>query len=418
MKRIRIIMAVAAVVAIALTAIMPSYAATAYTPVAGTSFTFNKYLIVEAGTEVPNASFSYTVAPGTARSADTSDNTVMQVLAGVGAPAVSSTVFAPGDATLSSAGSYIDVARAASDRAAGFTSATGVELNTADGEKFAVKQATVDFTGVTFNEPGIYRYIITETASASDAAKGIIHDNDTDRVLDVYVIDNGTGTLVVQSYVLHTEDGDVNINAEMGSADVASAGDPLSDKTDGFTNEYKTSDLSFRKEITGNQASRDKYFEFTLSITGLTEGDVYNVDLTHADATSGSTAATRDSNRSKSNPAQLTASASGAVTAKYYLQHGQDIKVIGLPLNASYSVTEDPEDYASAAASVTGFTDPVTGTMANDVKTSYTNTRNGVIPTGILTMVAPYVGMVAVAGAALTLIIILKKKKRNGNKAV
>ena len=37
-------------------------------------------------------------------------------------------------------------------------------------------------------------------------------------------------------------------------------------KSQGFTNSFDTSDLTLRKQVTGNQASRDKYFEFTLNI--------------------------------------------------------------------------------------------------------------------------------------------------------
>ena len=162
---------------------------------------------------------------------------------------------------LAPAGSF-DVARAASDRATGLTEANGVELET--GEKYATKQVTVSFSGITFSEPGIYRYIISETASAAHAAAGLMHDNDTDRVLDVYVVDNN-GALEVAGYVMHKNDEDVNINATMGPADVATAGAALDDKTDGFTNELNSTDLKITKQVTGNQASRDKYFELTIT---------------------------------------------------------------------------------------------------------------------------------------------------------
>ena len=124
-----------------LTTSVVSMAATTYTPVAGTSCNFNKYLIMDAGDSVPNATFSFTVAPGTARSADTSDNAVMQVLQGVGTPTIADVTFASTDATATAAGTNIDVARAASARANGLTAANGVELES--GEKYATKQATV-----------------------------------------------------------------------------------------------------------------------------------------------------------------------------------------------------------------------------------------------------------------------------------
>ena len=379
----------------------PAFAATTYTPVAGTSCNFNKYLIMDAGDNVPNATFSFTVAPGAARSADTSDNAVMQVLPGVGTPTIADVTFAPGDATATEAGSNIDVARTEQDRT-GTAGTDTVQLDA--GEKYATKQATVSFSGITFNEPGIYRYIITETASADHAAAGIIHDTDTDRVLDVYVTDDGSGALVVSAYVLHTDDDDVVINTTMGSADVTAQAAKLDDKTDGFTNEYISKDLVFKKEVTGNQASRDKWFEFTAQVTNVNDDDKFVVSLAddndanttdgNADATSGTTAATRATNQNKTNPTEVTG-AQLKEGVKFYLQHGQSIAIRGIAPNATYTVTEDAEDYKSTPSVVAGHTDATTGvigTIAGEnkaVKTSYQNERDGIIPTGIAAAAAP-----------------------------
>ena len=427
-----------ATLAVAFTAMLgaPASAATTYTPVAGTSCNFNKYLIMDAGDTVPNATFSFTIAAGDAISADTSDNTVMEVIPGVvvktgdeiTAPAIANVTFAPTDTTFTAVGSNIDVKRTAADRADGLTSATGVQLES--GEKYATKQATVDFSGVNFSEPGIYRYIITETASAAHEAAGIMHDNDVDRVLDVYVTDDGTGALQVSSYVMHTSVSNVTINGTMGSADVTAAGEALADKTDGFTNEYNTKDLVFRKEVTGNQASRDKYFEFTATVGNVNDDDVFVVSLGDdsdnsttdgdADATSGTTAATRTSNQGKTNPTSVTGAQLKA-GQKFYLQHGQSIAIRGIAPNATYEITEDEEDYKKIAADnytetvkVDGFEDPTKtdtsdaskatlGAVAGDnkaVKTSYLNERTGIIPTGILISAAGLIvaAVVVIAG--------------------
>lgn len=400
---------------------LPAFAATTYTPVAGTSCNFNKYLIMDAGDSVPNATFSFTVAPGNARSADTSDNAKMQVLAGVGTPTIADITFAPTDTTATAAGSNIDVARTQQDRT-GTAGTDTVQLDS--GEKYATKQATVSFSGITFDEPGIYRYIITETASAEHAAAGIIHDTDVDRVLDVYVTDDGNGALVVSGYVLHTDDNDVVINTTMGSADVAEAGAALEDKTDGFTNEYTTKDLVFKKEVTGNQASRDKWFEFTVTATNVNDADKYVVSLAddndanttdgNADATSGTTAATIAANQGKTNPTEVTGAQLKA-GVKFYLQHGQSIAIRGLALNAGYTVTENKEDYKQTASAVEGYTDATTGvigTVAGEnkaVKTSYKNERTGIIPTGVAVTVAPFAVIALLGGARL---VSLGRKKK------
>lgn len=391
-------------------------AGTTYTPVAGTSCNFNKYLIMDSGDSVPNATFSFTVAPGTAISLDTASNGVMQVNAGVGTPTIADVTFAPGDTTATAAGTNIDVARTNVER--GGSAGDTVQLDS--GEKYATKQATIDFSGVKFDEPGIYRYIVSETASAAHATAGIVHDTDTDRVLDVYVTDDGTGSLVVSGYVMHTDVGDVAIGASMGSDDVAAAGDALDDKTDGFTNEFASKDLKIEKAVDGNQASRDKYFALTVTCTDVADADSYVVSLADdsdantndglADATSGSNSATKAANAGQSNPTTVTgAQLKAGVT--FYLQHGQSVVIRGLSPAAGYTVTEDAEDYISAVKS--GDTNSGTiGTVAGAKKMAvagFTNTRDGIIPTGVLTAIGGVAGLTILgAGGAA----VMKGKKR------
>jgi len=417
MKNLKAKLSIALATVFAIGSFAMPVAAANYTPVAGTSCNFNKYLIMDAGDSVPNATFSFTVAPGTARSADTSDNTVMQVLPGVGTPTIANVTFSPSDTTATAAGTNIDVARTQQDRT-GTAGTDTVQLDS--GEKYATKQATVDFSSVTFDEPGIYRYIITETADAAHAAAGIIHDTDVDRVLDVYVTDNGSGTLVVSAYVLHTDDGDVVINNTMGSADVAAAAEALDDKTDGFTNEYASKDLKIEKEVTGNQGSRDKYFEFTVTCTDVADADSYVVSIADdsdantndglADATSGSNSATIAANAGQTNPTTVTGAQLKA-GQKFYLQHGQSVVIRGLSPAASYTVTENAEDYKSTVKS--GDTNSgVIGTVAGNDKMAtagFTNQRDGIIPTGVAATVLPgiFVALAAAGGFAA-----MKSKKK------
>lgn len=399
---------------------VPTLAANTITPVAGTSCNFNKYLIMDAGDTVPNATFSFTVAPGNPRSADTSQNSVMEVLAGIGTPTIADVTFAPTDTTATSAGTNIDVARTNADR--GGTAGDTVQLDA--GEKYATKQATVSFSGITFPETGIYRYIITETASAAHSAAGIIHDTDIDRVLDVYVTDDGSGTLKISGYVLHTEDEDVVINTTtMGSQDVATSGAALADKTDGFTNEYTTKDLKVEKEVAGNQASRDKWFEFTVTMAAgsvnatdsfavsIADDSNANTNDGNADETSGTTAATIAANRGKTNPPTVTGKQL-LDGQKFYLQHGQSVVIRGLPLNASYTVTENAEDYKSTVKSDdtnSGVIETVAGT--NKMATAgFTNTRAGIIPTGIFLYAG--IGIVLVVFAVLVFALTHKNRKR------
>ena len=427
-KVVAAVMAAASVISMT----SPALAKTEYAKIAGGSTSFKKYLIMSRGDRCPNVTFSYTVAAGEAVSTDTSVNPVFQVIPGPTPEAVtvSQTTFAVSDtesAVQEVTSGDIDVARAASARAENATAENGVEFEPAKGEKYVTKTATVDLSRVQFDEPGIYRYIITETASSADEAAGIMHDNDDFRILDVYVIDNGEGVLQVAKHVMHT---DINatetpaIGDNMGTADVAAENAPLSDKTDGFTNEYKSKDLEFKKGVTGNQASRDKYFDFTLALNGLNPNGEYEVSIAadtdlftndgNADARSAENSATIEANANKDNVTKLTADGDGAVTQHFYLQHGQSIVVRGLPLNGRYELSENREDYKSTPAAVTDYTKPVTGaigtTAGSDkvIKTSYLNTKSGNIPTGII--VSSLTGA-TVAGIGLASLVIVRRKK-------
>lgn len=48
-----------------------------------------------------------------------------------------------------------------------------------------------------------------------------------------------------------------------------------------FKNSYDTSDLTIRKEVTGNQESKDKYFEFTVKITSAVLPDRIQTRITN-----------------------------------------------------------------------------------------------------------------------------------------
>ena len=158
-------------------AALPSAFAFKYTAVAGTSTTFYKYLVMDVDANVPNATFAFTVAPGTAIAA--TENRVA-VLAGIGTPTIADVTFAPGNTT--------------------YTTKQGTdEVTLVSGQKYAKQTVTVSFSGISFPEPGIYRYIVTETATTN---QGVTNDESETRTLDVYVTDND-GALEVSSYVCH-----------------------------------------------------------------------------------------------------------------------------------------------------------------------------------------------------------------------
>ena len=196
------------VAAFAMCASVATPAFAANTPVSGGTTTFNKYLVMDADANVPNVTFGFAIKAGAAQEASGGSPAIY---AGVtpNLIAVSDASFTTGDSTT-----------------------PGTPSNTEDStQKYATKSVTVNLQGVTFNKPGIYRYVITETATSQD---GITNDTNTTRTLDVHVAyAAGSETeLKVTSYALHPSD-------------------DSSKKANGFTNTYATHNLTLEKQVTG-----------------------------------------------------------------------------------------------------------------------------------------------------------------------
>lgn len=392
MKRFKKLMAILMATALIMSiAAISASAEDTYTPVNGTNTQFNKYLVVDSDTNIPAISFNFTVAPGEAVAATSS---TPAILAGVGTPSIATVTFTNGQATSTTAPS---------------------DLTLADGKKFAVQTATVDFSGVTFTEPGVYRYVITEQETSG--AKAVTYDTQAatpgskTRYLDVYVEDDDETTaddLVVSSYVMH------ETTAVVDNTD---SDDKADDKSSSFVNEISTKDLEFGKEVTGNQGSKDKYFEFQLVISNAQANTTYSIDLTSAEASPTATDATVYSNMT--NPTSFTTNGTGDATITFYLKDGQYIKIPGLPDGYGYTLTETAEDYASTPGitqAISSKNEPYTGNttgsnVSTDIYTGYTNDRTGIIPTGVLLTIAPFAVGILLFGALI--IFFIAKRRRN-----
>ena len=455
-----------------------------------------KVLEIEDGTNIPACSFTFTATAGSAVNAT---NSTLAVLAGVDpdkityktvadnssahlafATAGSAAITASTVTTAGSESSAIPIAYAAngvtlgSNNAASGSTITVTNDNVvlSDGNAttyYAEKEVELDFSGCGFTEPGVYRYIITETATSGSANTGINNDTNATRTLDVYVEDasyytrtgdssNYTYTynkkLKIAGYVMYvgtqtagpsnsttTTSGTAttmedNTTKTPNGIEVASA-----TKSVGFKNSYETEDLTFSKTVTGNQGSKDKYFAFTVKIENAVAGTVYDVsyaDDSNANTTDGDADANISANPNNATtcintavtqPDKLTVGNDGTVTQTFYLQHGQKIAIRGLAKGTKYTITEAPEDYTPSAVATAG-DDKNTGdasgtgtaiTLSNnamsddyiqdDAVIDFTNTRKGTIPTGILLSVAAPagVGIVVIGGIAYLLI---KNKRR------
>lgn len=287
-----------------------------------------------ASSDVPGASFGYTVAPGTGVPASGGN---LEILAGVGQPKVQDVVF------------------------------------TAGGEDS--KLSNVDFSGVQFAKPGIYRYVIT--AKPTDNPD-ITNDSATTRILDVYVVNDGKGGFCISAFeVLKTPSTPDGSGCYPG------------EKNDTFVNVYKNYELCVEKCIQGNMADLNKKFDFTIELTGRPGATFTYEGKTH----------TLDQN----GKASLTG---------VKLGNQESVKIFGLTSATSYTVTENisaTEGYTTTFAVNGGKVQegtkagPVTmGKQNNGVQ--FTNTKDSVTPTGLAMDAAPYLCMVALAVAAAFLL--------------
>ena len=371
------------------------------------SVNFDKYLVMDAKANVPNAQFAFTIAAGSAVDATTDSP---EIFAGVHPEDISISIdaFSPSDT-------------------ASTTVAQGDTVTLQTGEKYAKKVATIDFSDVEFTEPGIYRYVITETTPTE---QGITIADGATRILDVYVESDDNGVLSITENILHKN------ASEVGKQDTSEVY-PTNSKGVGFRNDYETIDISLMKTVTGNQANREKYFMFTVDITGAEAGTVYTVDL------SGAEVSVSVDGQSKVNASSLTVGSDGSVSSVYYLKDTQYIKILGLTRDTSYNVTETIEDKKGYTVSTKvtseeleapqfsdeirvpeGYTEGKTigatdvSATADTMSVYFNNYRNGTVSTGYFETYRDYIIIISVVLLAIIALvsvgIVMRKRNARG----
>ncbi|MCR4794433.1 MAG: hypothetical protein K5898_04575 [Ruminococcus sp.] len=441
MRLKRIAAPIAALTLITSTAVMVpmSSGAAAYTAINGGEFSFEKYLVMKNEANVPNVDFGLTVEPiadSEVIDATTSTLAVMKGPSGIkfksGVADVTpkaATATEPASATVSFKSSDTTI----SEENKGSKSLSFKTTDTTD-EKFAEKIIKLDLSEAMFQEPGIYRYKITETASTGVA--GVTNDTNNIRYLDVYVKNESAGTdaeetttakLAVQGYYLHTD----------AAAPVKGTADS-SKKSTGFSNNYTTNDLEFRKVVTGNQGSKDKYFKINVKLSNpdnlaISDSDIFNITGNWDKIPEKNSATKYDTvlMEQANNVSSVTYADLKGEGYSFYIHDGQLIELHGIPSGLGYEITETEEDYSPSVV-MNDNGDIKTGDKSDegtDIDTSkknsvsdsflksdagiiFTNDRAGNIPTGILSTVAGSAGIVAIGLAGiLGGAFYLKKKK-------
>ena len=232
------------------------------------------------------------------------------------------------------------------------------------------KEITIDLPE--YESVGVYTYIIREVAGSS---AGVTYYGD-DILLRVTVIEqNGK----IRVAAVHTEDPE-------------STGEG---KKDDFANTYSAGMLNIHKDVEGNLGDKNKYFEFTLTLTGET-------GKTYAD----SYAVTGGSGNS-ANPEEVTVTPGAPTSYTFYLKDGDTIHIENLPYGVEYSVSEAAAPgYAMTCEGTEGEVDEAVETA------SFRNIKNQPIDTGVVLDNAPYLfTLTGAAGVGLLLTLRRRRQK-------
>ena len=208
----------------------------------------------------------------------------------------------------------------------------------------ASKTKKIEITLPEYDSVGVYTYIIHEVAGHS---AGVTYYGDA-ILLRVTVIEQD-GKLRIAA--VHTEDPE-------------STGEG---KKDDFDNLYSAGKLEVHKDVEGIMGNKDKYFEFTVQLTGE-EGKTY-----------------QDS----------------------YAITGDTIHIENLPYGVEYKVSETPvADYVTTETGTEGEVDEAVE------QASFTNTKGGTVDAGVALESAPYLfTLTGAAGVGLLLTLRRRHQK-------
>ena len=222
-----------------------------------------------------------------------------------------------------------------------------------------------------YDSVGVYTYIIHEVEGNS---AGVTYYGDA-ILLRVTVIEQD-GKLRIAA--VHTEDPE-------------STGEG---KKDDFDDLYSAGKLEVHKDVEGIMGNKDKYFKFTVQLTGE-EGKTYQDSYA---ITGGSYDANPDSIEIR--PGETT-------EATFYLKDDDTIHIENLPYGVEYKVSETPvADYVTTETGTEGEVDEAVE------QANFTNTKGGTVDAGVVLDSAPYLfTLTGAAGVGLLLTLRRRHQK-------
>lgn len=238
--------------------------------------------------------------------------------------------------------------------------------------------------GDPFTKNGVYHYKVTET---SPAAGGDWQVGSEEYTLNVYV-HNGSDGETVKEFTLSKN------------------GDTEKKDTAAFTNTYTaTTELTIGKTVEDNSSIEDPNKEYTFEVV------LENVEPN------------KISDNSKF-AWSVNGEQKGTITGnsdEVTLKNGETATISNLPAGTKVTVTEKTTGNFTTKNTVTAYkkdaepnngasTDPFILQNNGDNAVVFTNTYKKITFTGVVTNIAPYITMVVVAGAAIAVYVVLKKR--------
>ena len=204
-------------------------------------------------------------------------------------------------------------------------------------------------------------------------------------------------------------------------------------KSTGFADRFATNSLDFSKDVTGNQASFNQYFKFTVKLTGNTSAEnggtrvMVNGSFDPQPGESMATAYDADV-MAAANDGKITSDGDEGIKyvtlsqlmegKDFYIKGGQSVRLTGIPAGMGYEVTEDAEDY-TPSAEVTGDDECTVAdgsvtddSLTRDTSLAFLNTRDGILPsTGIAAAFALPVAALLTGIAGITLLTVKRIRR-------
>ncbi len=229
-----------------------------------------------------------------------------------------------------------------------------------------------------YSAVGVYTYKIEETPGTT---AGVTYDNST-AYLRVYVTQNDDGSFSTSSVIystLPTEETDIN----EGKTDTP------------FQNKYEAGSLEVKKEVKGNLGERDREFPITITLNAPERLNVTSTILVDGE------------------DKQITFENGVATINDLTIKHGQTIKLSNLPKGTTYTISEkQPDDYQTPEITNDG-----KGSIENteNDEVTITNTKDQLIPTGVIIENLPYIVLLVLAIAGLGFFLFKKRQNNHLN---